>query len=152
MARIRQRIFQAWFRFRRPMTLGVRALVERSDGKVLLVRHTYTKGLYLPGGGVEKGEIASVSLLRELKEEGGVELTGTPRLVGIYSNEAIFPNDHVVFYHLRPGDWVGGEATSVGEISETVWADPHALPEDTTPATQRRVAEIFAGGPNDGYW
>ena len=56
------------------MTLGVRALVERSDGKVLLVRHTYTKGLYLPGGGVEKGEIASVSLLRELKEEGGVEL------------------------------------------------------------------------------
>ena len=72
MQKLRQRVF----RFRRPMTLGVRAVVERSDGNILLVRHTYTKGLFFPGGGIEKGERAETSLLRELKEEGGVELTG----------------------------------------------------------------------------
>ncbi|MEM9842987.1 MAG: NUDIX domain-containing protein, partial [Pseudomonadota bacterium] len=37
------------------MTLGVRAIVENAEGQVLLVRHTYTPGLYLPGGGVERG-------------------------------------------------------------------------------------------------
>lgn len=152
MRSLRQRIFQSWFRFSRPMTLGVRAMVERSDGRILLVRHTYTKGLFFPGGGVEKAERIATSLLRELKEEGGVELTGTPRLVGIYSNQAIFPNDHVVFYHLKPDDWTAGKATGIGEISERVWADPLDLPEDATPATKRRTAEIFANGSNDGYW
>ena len=92
MQKLRQRVFQAWFRFRRPMTLGVRAVVERSDGKILLVRHTYTKGLFFPGGGIEKGERAETSLLRELKEEGGVELTGAARLLGIYSNDPAFCN------------------------------------------------------------
>ncbi len=152
MQKLRQRVFQAWFRFRRPMTLGVRAVVERSDGKILLVRHTYTKGLFFPGGGIEKGERAETSLLRELKEEGGVELTGAARLLGIYSNEPAFPNDHVLLYHLRPEDWAAGEPTSFGEISERVWASPFDLPEDTTPATRRRAAEVFEAGPNDGYW
>ena len=67
--RIRTRIFQAWFRFSRPMTLGARGIVENESGEVLLVRHTYTRGLYLPGGGVERGETVMQALIRELAEE-----------------------------------------------------------------------------------
>jgi hypothetical protein len=37
--------------FQRPMTLGVRGLVIDSEDRVLLVRHTYVPGFYLPGGG-----------------------------------------------------------------------------------------------------
>lgn len=152
MGRLRNRVFQSWFRFRRPMTLGVRGIVENGEGRILLVRHTYTKGLFLPGGGVEKAETAHTALLRELKEEGGVELVNAARLVGIYSNHGVFPNDHVLLYRLRPEDWRGGEPTSRGEISERIWADPLNLPEDVTPGTGRRVAEVFAGGGDDGYW
>lgn len=152
MGRLRNRIFQSWFRLSRPMTLGVRAVVERADGRILLVRHTYTKGLFLPGGGVEKAETAHTALLRELKEEGGVELLATARLHGIYSNHGVFPNDHVLLYRIAPAQWQAGEATSRGEIAEIVWAHPLDLPADITPGTGRRLAELYEDGPNDGYW
>ncbi len=102
MARIRTRIFQSWFRLSRPMTLGVRAVVENEAGEVFLIRHTYTPGWYLPGGGVEKAETSLYSLERELLEEGGFTLTSPPDLVGIYSNHFVFPNDHVVLYRAIP--------------------------------------------------
>ena len=45
-------------RTRRGMTLGVRGLVTNEAGEVLLIKHTYLAGWYLPGGGVERGETA----------------------------------------------------------------------------------------------
>jgi hypothetical protein len=77
MARIRTRVFQSWFRLSRPMTLGVRGVVENEAGKVFMIRHTYTPGWYLPGGGVEKAETCLESLERELLEEGGFSADGT---------------------------------------------------------------------------
>jgi hypothetical protein len=45
----RDRAAQAWFRLRRPLTLGVRAAVFDGEGRIALVRHTYTPGWHLPG-------------------------------------------------------------------------------------------------------
>ncbi|MEM5515974.1 NUDIX domain-containing protein [Henriciella sp. AS95] len=152
MTRLRTRIFQSWFRFSRPKTLGVRAMLEDSEGRVLLVRHTYTSGLFLPGGGVEKGERVEVSLHRELVEEAGATLTGKPHLVGIYSNHNVFPNDHVVLYRIGADLWSVTEPTSRGEISERLWVDPLRPPDDATPGTKRRLAEVYGDGPSDGHW
>ena len=152
MTRFRTRLFQSWFRFSRPMTLGVRALVENDAGQVFMIRHTYTPGWYLPGGGVEKGETSLYSLERELEEEGGFILTAPPELVGIYSNHVVFPNDHVVLYRSRPGTWNQGKATSRGEIAEAVWADPLNPPDGTTPGTRTKLEEVFAGAAPSPYW
>ena len=80
-------VFRAWWRFRRPATLGVRGLICDDAGRVLLVRHTYSKGWHLPGGGVERGETALEAIVREAAEEGGVEATAAPILIGFYSNQ-----------------------------------------------------------------
>ncbi|MEZ5997592.1 MAG: NUDIX domain-containing protein [Hyphomonas sp.] len=152
MASFRTRLFQAWFRLSRPMTLGVRAAVEDGEGRVFMVRHTYTAGWFLPGGGVEKAETSLDALTRELEEEGGFRLTGVPDLIGIYSNHFVFANDHVLLYRVGAAHWEQGEATSRGEIAETVWADPLTPPDGTTPGTRRKLAELYGGGPKSPYW
>ncbi|MBR9835951.1 MAG: NUDIX domain-containing protein [Alphaproteobacteria bacterium] len=152
MVNLRTRVFQAWFRFRRPMTMGVRAAVENDEGHVLMVRHTYTKGWFLPGGGVEKDEPAIEAIRRELVEEGGVQLDGTPLLVGVYSNHRYFRNDHVVLYRVPSGFWMPCKATSRGEIAETAWVDPLAPPEGTTPGNARRLRELYGGADIDPFW
>lgn len=134
------------------MTLGVRGAIERADGSIMLVRHVYTQGWFLPGGGVEKGEPALVALKRELQEEGGVALTHPPELVGIYSNHRVFPNDHVILYRVRSDHWQACESDHAGEIAEIGWFNPAALPEQATPGTKRRVAHLYLGAEDSDYW
>ncbi|MEM8635159.1 MAG: NUDIX domain-containing protein [Pseudomonadota bacterium] len=132
------------------MTLGVRAIVENTDGKIVLVRHTYTPGLYLPGGGVERDEPALTALERELVEEAGIELSAIAELIGIFSNHAIMRNDHVLLYKAQ--DWRSVPIVDRGEIAEVIWADPLSPPSDITPATRRRLAEVYLGEAQSAYW
>lgn len=140
---IRIRTLQAWWRFSRPMTLGVRGMVLRADGQILLVRHTYTPGWHFPGGGVEKGETCVAALGRELIEEAGIVAEQPPLLMSVHANHRSFPNDHVLFY--RVDRWMQQTPTSRGEIAETCFFDPKDPPADTTPGTLRRLAEVFSG-------
>ena len=90
-----------WFRFARPLTMGVRAVVLDEADRVFLVRHSYLPGWHLPGGGVEVGETALEALARELREEGHIELTGAPVLHGVYLNTFVTKRDHVLIYVVR---------------------------------------------------
>lgn len=149
--RLRDRVFQSWFRLRRPLTLGVRGLVTDGDGRVLLVRHTYTPGWHLPGGGVEKRETAAVSLQRELLEEAGIVADPADlELISVHANHAFFPNDHVLLF--RVSRWTQGDATSRGEIAEVRFVDPLAPPEGVTKGTAKRLNEVFGGAPRDPAW
>ena len=152
MADIRTQLFRIWFRLSRPMTLGARVVVENSAGQVLLVRHTYTKGLYFPGGGVERGETAYDSMIRELEEEGGIRVTGDADLIGIFSNHRHMRNDHVLLYRIGAAQWKTVRDPVGTEISELVWCDPNDPPSDTTPGTRRRLIEMIAKSPTAQHW
>ncbi|MDJ0920349.1 MAG: NUDIX domain-containing protein [Henriciella sp.] len=152
MPNLRTQLFYTWFRWSRPMTLGVRAAVENSDGAILIVRHTYTPGWYLPGGGVEHGEPVLDALARELREEGGVDLIGAPALYGVYSNHRIMRNDHVIFYRVKADQWQLCTPDHGGEIAEVAWVQPGDVPDDITPGNGRRFAELFEGAPVSRYW
>ena len=149
---LRTQLFRTWFRLSRPMTLGVRGLVENADGKILLVRHTYVKGWFFPGGGVERGETLLQSLQRELAEEGGVNVTGVPTLLGLYSNHRVFRNDHVALYRVDMVGWEATEAKPGREIAEILWCDPTDLPAGITAGTQRRIEEYYRGAAVSEYW
>ncbi len=148
---LRDRIFQLWFRLRRSATLGVRGIVVDGDGRVLLVRHTYTPGWHFPGGGVEKVETCAVSMQRELVEEAGIEARVEDiELVSVHANHAFFPNDHVLVY--RIARWTQGQPTSKGEIAEVRFVDPLTPPEGVSPGTSRRLGEQFGGKTRSELW
>lgn len=140
----------AFFRFRRGLTLGVRAVVTNDAGQVLLLQHTYIHGWHLPGGGVERGETAETAVVRELQEEAGIRALSRPRLVSAHSNEAVHPGDHVLVY--RVGAWEPCASNAAGEIHEIGWFDPHALPDGVSPGTRRRLAEVFGDSDADPMW
>lgn len=147
----RDRLFQSYFRFRRPATLGVRGVVVDEQGRVLLLRHTYTPGWHFPGGGVEKGETCALSLSRELEEEAGIRAAPEAfELISVHANHAFFPNDHVLVYRITA--WTQGEATQRGEIAEVSFFDPRNPPADVSKGTKRRLDEIFAGASRSEHW
>lgn len=59
-------LFFAWSRLTRGKTLGVRAVAVDTQGRVLMVRHTYLAGWWLPGGGVDRGERTSHGEIAEV--------------------------------------------------------------------------------------
>ncbi|MGE3143595.1 MAG: NUDIX domain-containing protein [Hyphomonadaceae bacterium] len=142
--------FRAWWRLTRGTTLGVRALAFDEEGRVLLIRHTYRAGWFLPGGGVESGESAPDAAARELAEEGGLEALAPPRLVGFYANHAAFKNDHVALYRFEA--WRPCPPLANGEIAERGFFARDALPKGVTRGTLRRLAEAFDGIAPSAHW
>jgi ADP-ribose pyrophosphatase YjhB (NUDIX family) len=145
-----RRILHLYWRFRRGMTLGVRGVVLR-DGEVLLVRHGYTPGWHLPGGGVEPGETFEEALAKELMEEGNVRITGAPELHALFQNKNASSRDHVAVYVVREFDY-GGPLAPTFEIQEAKFFPLDALPEGTTQSTRKRLAEIMDGARPQQQW
>lgn len=148
------RLGLAWAIATRAMTLGVRGLVIDPDGRVLLVRHTYLPGWYLPGGGVDPGETLGEAVVREIAEETGVVVAETPRLVSMYLNRRASRRDHVAFFVVRLADRLDAAALRgpAHEIAEVGVFSRDRLPEGVTAATRRRLAEVFDGLPAAAEW
>ena len=149
--RLRSRLAHFAFRLLRPMTLGVRAIALDADGRVFLVRHSYTPGWHLPGGGVEAGETLLSSLERELREEANLEMTGAPALLGVYFNAKASRRDHVAIYVVRDFRVLGPRKAD-WEIGEARFFARDALPADTSEATKARLAEALDGAPLSPLW
>lgn len=104
----------------------VAAVVERADGRHLLVRKRGTHAFMQVGGKIEPGEEPLAALLREFEEEVGVRLEPTDvEILGRFGAPAANEPDHVVDAHayrvrLRPGTEVAVRA----ELEELVWIDP----------------------------
>lgn len=143
-------LFRAWWSLNRGMTLGVRGVATDAEGRVLLIRHTYRPGWYLPGGGVERAQTVHDAVVREMAEEGGIEAMEPPVLLGFYSNHKVHPNDHVALF--RFGAWTPCPPLENGEIAERGFFAIQNVPADTSAGTRRRLAEIFEGKPQTADW
>lgn len=151
-SRLRNRLFHLWFLLRRPMTLGVRAIVhDAGSASVLLVRHTYVAGWQLPGGGVETGETALEALAHELAEEANVVATVPPRLLSMHHNRNASRRDHVAVFLVTAFSQSGPRLPD-REIAEARFFALDALPHDLSPGARARLNEAFDGVEPSPWW
>ncbi|MBL4731393.1 MAG: NUDIX domain-containing protein [Rhizobiaceae bacterium] len=145
------RLMHVYWRFSRPMTLGVRALVQDDDGRILLVKHTYVAGWHMPGGGVEAGETLEEALAKELREEANLVPECASKLVGLYLNTKASRRDHVALFHITKFQQPSLPSPN-HEIAECRWFVLDELPDDTTAATLRRIDEVLNAKIPNAYW
>ena len=92
------------------------------DGKLLLCRAKGGSSTYLPGGHIEFGETGRQALVREVKEELGVE-SSTGQFLGLVENSFLQhgkPHAEInLVYELELGTGIGGLGDSrIGGLGE----------------------------------
>ncbi|MEU5760368.1 NUDIX domain-containing protein [Nocardia sp. NPDC047648] len=124
--------------------VAVSALVRDSEGKILMIHRTDNDRYSIPGGGLEAGETVTEALVREVKEETGIDVQVTG-LIGIFSNP-----EHVIAYddgEVRQefsicfrADPVGGQLRTSSESKEVRWVAPSDVSSlDVHPSIALRI-------------
>lgn len=106
-------------------SVGSICIVEREDGALLLVRHSYRNAWGFPGGLLNRGETPEAGAVREAKEEVGITIRteGEPAVV-----VAPEPRRVDVIFRCRT-DEPDAIAATPPEVTEVRWFPPEALPE-----------------------
>lgn len=136
-------VLTIWWRLTKPCTIGVRGLVWNDAGELLMVRHSYDgRGWFLPGGGHRGGESPDETLVREMREETGLEVAVTG-LVGVYFYTGQFKRDHIYVFECRT---VGGAFRRVGgEIADIDWFQTDAMPANSMFGMDRILVDWRSG-------
>lgn len=122
-------------------TRVVWAVIRSERGVVLTVRSDL-RGWELPGGTVGRGEPDEEALLREVREETGLDVA-VVREVGEYANTGFLPNTARV-YECRVR---GGTLRPSPETPRVRWFDPQQPPRNLFPWYRGPLADALAGGP-----
>jgi len=119
-------------------TVGAMCVIERADGAVLFVRHSYRPRWGVPGGLCRAGEEVADGARREVREEVGVvvSLVGEPAVVVDPSERRV---DVVFAARLTDGVEPGIAAPVSPEIVECRW-----FTADDRPELQRETADALA--------
>ena len=127
--------------------------IRDGQGRILLLRRSDGDNLWgLPGGGMELGERAADAVVREVREETGLEVEPVA-LIGVYSNPEhiiTYPNGDqvqpvIIFFECRV---VGGELRpDMEEILEGCYFGPDDELPPLLPccAAKARDAFVFQG-------
>lgn len=134
-----------YWRLARPSTRGSRVLILDGE-RVLLVRHSYGRHWYLPGGGVRRRETFEDAARREVFEEIGVNVHDL-RLFNRYLSRQEGKRDHIEVFTATM--YEGVPRVRSREIAEVRLHPMSDLPDDVSPATRRRIIEYLGGSTSD---
>lgn len=121
--------------------LGVNAVIQDDDGRVLMALRDRPPIWNLPGGSVEPGETPWDAVAREVREEVGLDVAVT-RLAGVYDRSP--DGDPVLVFTCRV---LAGEPGTSAEAVQVQWFDPAQLPDAVNPYQPQRIADAVGAGP-----
>lgn len=120
-------------------TVGSMCFLERDDGALLLVRHSYRERWGVPGGLLARGEDAEDGVRREVMEEVGFEIRilGEPAVVVDAEPQRVD-----VIYRARPLDRERARAEVVAPLSPEI-VEARWFPADHLPELQFETADAL---------
>jgi 8-oxo-dGTP diphosphatase len=116
-------------------TIGAFAVIFDEQGRVLLCHRRDIDAWNLPGGGVESGELPTEAVIREVREETGLE-AAIERLVGVYGKA---DKDELVFSFICR--ITGGRLTVTDEADECRFFTVEEIPANTSPKQVERILD-----------
>jgi len=117
--------------------LGAFAIIFDEHGRVLLCHRRDFDAWNLPGGGIENGELPTEAVIREVKEETGLEVE-VKRLVGVYGKR---DRDELVFSFICSP--IGGSLSATDESSECQYFRIEHIPPNTIPIHVERINDAL---------
>jgi 8-oxo-dGTP diphosphatase len=118
--------------------IGVFAIIVDDKKRVLLCHRKDYDLWNLPGGGLEKGEAPWKGVIREVREETGLNV-GVVKLQGIYSKPE---KDEVVFSFFCTK--TGGDITLTDEAREIKYFSLKELPKNTVHKQVERIKDALS--------
>jgi 8-oxo-dGTP pyrophosphatase MutT (NUDIX family) len=99
------KLARVWWRLRGRRTSAAHVFVWH-QGRVLLLRTSYSTGWTMPGGVIKRGESPIDAAIREASEEVGLKLTATDlRPVGIVEHSPDYRRDQGHFFEVQLERW-----------------------------------------------
>jgi mutator protein MutT len=109
-------------------SIGAFAIIFNEQNRVLLSHRCDIDLWNLPGGGIEIGELPTEAVVREVKEETGLNVEAE-RLVGVYGKTQK-PDELVFAFKCRI---ISGEIAQTDEADETAFFEITEIPVNTSP-------------------
>ena len=102
---------------------------------------------------MKKGESIAAALVRELAEEVAIAAPVIDRVLGVYHSRRESKDDHiVVMFIVRTAASGNLGRADLQKIEQADWVPVDDLPETTSPATRRPIAEYRQGATGTGAW
>ncbi|MFC1964466.1 NUDIX hydrolase [Chloroflexota bacterium] len=116
--------------------IGVGAIIEDGDGRILLVKHVPERGGFwqgkwiCPGGELESGETIEEGIKREVKEETRLDID---LLAPVPPFDRIVRSNDEISLHVIYIDYLarvtGGELEPESDVGEAIWMEKERIPE-----------------------
>lgn len=118
-------------------SLGAFAIITDEQDRVLLGLRTDRDMWNLPGGVIEHGESPWEAVVREVKEETGLEVK-VDKMLGVYSKD--YENDMVFMFKCSV---TGGDLTLSDEAKELQYYTKEGVPENTNERQKLRIIDYY---------
>jgi 8-oxo-dGTP diphosphatase len=118
-------------------TIGSFGIITDDNDRILLCLRNDYPIWNLPGGGVENAETPWQAVIREVKEETGIDVE-VEKLIGVYSKPET--NDVAFSFKCK---FIGGTITLTEESRDIKYFHVHEIPENTSQKQIERIHDYF---------
>lgn len=127
------------------MRIGAEGIVVNEMGEVLLILRDDSRTWATPGGSLEASELPTTGVIREVKEETGIQVQPV-RLVGLYHR----PDDYLILSFRCLA--VGGQLTPSEESPQVGFHRTTSLPKPMFALHRERLQRGLAHDGGRPYW